>query len=183
MYVNMMLVFMISGLWHGSERAFLLWGILHGLICVLERIFEKPLKKIHPGFRWFLTFNLVSVLWLLFRTGYISQWLQILNNILWHWNTTVSRDLMNVFRLPEINYILECIPGIETLIHTVGWSSFGALPMLILLAVTAWVLWIGDNSGRAVWKNSVGSAAFTALLIVLSLISLSGESVFVYFGF
>ena len=34
-YINMFLVFVVSGLWHGANWTFILWGVLHGLICVL----------------------------------------------------------------------------------------------------------------------------------------------------
>jgi len=40
-YLNIFLVFLLSGLWHGSTRRFVLWGILHGTLCVLTRLFQK----------------------------------------------------------------------------------------------------------------------------------------------
>lgn len=44
-YVNTMLVFLISGVWHGANWTFILWGILHGVFSVLDRIFERQQKK------------------------------------------------------------------------------------------------------------------------------------------
>ena len=67
-YINMMLVFIVSGLWHGANWTFILWGFLNGLICVIERIFDSKIKNLHSGFRWCVNFGIINVLWLLFRS-------------------------------------------------------------------------------------------------------------------
>jgi len=43
-YVNTMTVFLISGLWHGANWTFILWGALYGLFMIYDRIFEKKTK-------------------------------------------------------------------------------------------------------------------------------------------
>ena len=80
-YVNMMIVFLISGIWHGSNWTFILWGVLHGLFNVFDRITEKYRNKINIVIQWMVTFLTVSVLWLLFRSDSIEQWQSILYKI------------------------------------------------------------------------------------------------------
>lgn len=67
-YINVMMVFVISGIWHGVGLTFILWGFLHGVVQVLEKAFVKT----KCGCR-FLTYTMVSLLWVLFRSDTISQ--------------------------------------------------------------------------------------------------------------
>ncbi len=76
-YVNLFLVMFLGGLWHGAEWKFALWGSLHGLFLAIERL---GAGKTDPGsdsahrtphhalslVRWFVTFHLVTLLWLTF---------------------------------------------------------------------------------------------------------------------
>lgn len=43
--LNLFLTFLVSGLWHGAAWTFVLWGALHGLFVVAERILDRPLKE------------------------------------------------------------------------------------------------------------------------------------------
>ena len=75
-YRNTMIIFLISGLWHGANWTFILWGFLHGILVCLERAFNPILKKIPSVIRWFVTFTLINVLWVLFRSESITQFIQ-----------------------------------------------------------------------------------------------------------
>ena len=75
-YLNVLIVFIISGLWHGSTLNFLLWGVFHGVIRILEDLIELPFKKKKiPFFIKYparlvgivINFVIVSFLWLIFR--------------------------------------------------------------------------------------------------------------------
>ncbi|MBA3648982.1 MAG: MBOAT family protein [Chitinophagales bacterium] len=74
MYFNLWVVFLISGFWHGAEWTFVVWGIYHGLFIVLDRLFLvnllKPVSKI---FRIALTFLIVVLGWILFRSTSLAQ--------------------------------------------------------------------------------------------------------------
>jgi D-alanyl-lipoteichoic acid acyltransferase DltB (MBOAT superfamily) len=62
---NIMLVFVLSGLWHGANYTFLIWGALHGVFYLVERFFPFSLK-----FKWLnvlITFLAVSFAWIFFR--------------------------------------------------------------------------------------------------------------------
>ena len=64
---NLMIVWLLTGLWHGANWTFLLWGLFHGVIIVLEKF---PLKRVLPRIpavlRQMVTFLLVTVGWVLF---------------------------------------------------------------------------------------------------------------------
>lgn len=68
LYLNLWLVFLASGLWHGASWNFIFWGAYHGLFLVLERIFLLKLyERIGKFLRVMLTFIIVVVGWVFFR--------------------------------------------------------------------------------------------------------------------
>lgn len=67
-YINLLVVFLLTGIWHGSSWNFILWGLFHGLFQLLERgPFGKMLKKIPPLLQHFYTLLVVMAGWVFFR--------------------------------------------------------------------------------------------------------------------
>lgn len=73
-YLNLMLVMAISGLWHGADSLnFLLWGLLHGLAMVIQRFWERHGGPKLPALAaWLLTMAFVFSAWILFRAPDLS---------------------------------------------------------------------------------------------------------------
>ncbi len=68
-----MVVFLVSGIWHGANWTFILWGMLHGIFNCLTRFFNKAWLKLGEVTRWVITFMLVNILWILFRSDNIHS--------------------------------------------------------------------------------------------------------------
>ena len=66
-YFNIMVVYLVSGIWHGANWTFIVWGILHGAANCLNRIFKKTWEKLGTVTQWFFTFLFVNFMWILFR--------------------------------------------------------------------------------------------------------------------
>jgi alginate O-acetyltransferase complex protein AlgI len=68
-YINLMIVFLLCGLWHGAGWTFIVWGAWHGLWLVVERLFgRKPLYASLPRpLQILMTFLLVTIGWVIFR--------------------------------------------------------------------------------------------------------------------
>ncbi|TGK35371.1 MBOAT family O-acyltransferase [Leptospira andrefontaineae] len=72
-YINLFLVMALGGLWHGAEWRYMVWGIGHGLLLLIERFLDQNLPFKLPENRFFsfikagFVFLCVSLLWLLFR--------------------------------------------------------------------------------------------------------------------
>jgi alginate O-acetyltransferase complex protein AlgI len=72
-YVNLMVTMVLGGLWHGANWTFVLWGAFHGLLLALERPLKPWLARLPAlGYRW-LTFLLVVVSWVLFRSDSVAM--------------------------------------------------------------------------------------------------------------
>jgi alginate O-acetyltransferase complex protein AlgI len=83
LYFNLWVVFLISGLWHGAEWTFILWGAYHGFFLAIERLFLlKMTSKIGTLFRVVFTFFIVLFGWVLFRAQNISQALNFIRKML-----------------------------------------------------------------------------------------------------
>jgi D-alanyl-lipoteichoic acid acyltransferase DltB (MBOAT superfamily) len=81
--INLFIVFMISGLWHGANWKYLVWGLIHGLLLVAYQLFNKFNIRI-KGFtflKWLVTFNLVCLAWVFFRAGTVTDAFYILTKI------------------------------------------------------------------------------------------------------
>lgn len=84
-YRNLMITFLVSGLWHGANWTFVLWGGVHGFYQVIGDIKNKILPKcnffIFDIFRVIITFTLVVLAWIIFRANTISDCIYIFRNL------------------------------------------------------------------------------------------------------
>jgi alginate O-acetyltransferase complex protein AlgI len=73
-YINLILVFFLTGFWHGANWTFIVWGLFHGFFMVIERLgFEKILDKIGRPFNVIYTLLVVMFAWVLFRSATIES--------------------------------------------------------------------------------------------------------------
>jgi D-alanyl-lipoteichoic acid acyltransferase DltB (MBOAT superfamily) len=84
-YFNLMIVFMISGLWHGANWTFVIWGGLHGFYLIFALLTRKPrtwivnairldrLPIIHSSLKIITTFSLTCFAWIFFRANSLTD--------------------------------------------------------------------------------------------------------------
>nr|WP_314071001.1 MBOAT family O-acyltransferase [uncultured Roseococcus sp.] len=73
LYRNLILVFLLCGLWHGSSWTFVLWGAWHGAFLVIERVgLHRLLSQLPVALRWVYTILVVMGGWVLFRAHDLS---------------------------------------------------------------------------------------------------------------
>lgn len=96
-YINLMIIFVVSGLWHGAAWTFFIWGALNGLYCIWYKLLAGPLKNVLDKFRKTLhlnperniykviqmciTFGLTCFAFIFFRAETVSQALTMIANI------------------------------------------------------------------------------------------------------
>lgn len=74
-YWNIFVTFLVSGIWHGANWTFIVWGILHGVCQIIEKAFglnKKESKGIIRAVRIVITFLIVTVAWTIFRSPSIT---------------------------------------------------------------------------------------------------------------
>ena len=98
---NFLIVWLLTGLWHGASWNFVLWGLFYGILLLLEKLFlHKLLDKIPKLIGWIYMFMIINFAWLLFRI----ENLKMLKDILFKAkNIDFSMFLADNFNL--INYL------------------------------------------------------------------------------
>lgn len=101
MYFNLWVVFLISGLWHGASWNFVIWGAYHGLFLVLDKMFLiKVMNKIGGFFSTIITFIIVMIGWVLFRSETLDFALQYIKRL---FSFTLSNDF---YPLPAFSVMI-----------------------------------------------------------------------------
>jgi D-alanyl-lipoteichoic acid acyltransferase DltB (MBOAT superfamily)/lysophospholipase L1-like esterase len=118
--VNLMLTMLLGGLWHGADLRFIIWGFLHGLGLVVDRLWhlifrvQIPVSGMRRFISVFLTFQFVSFCWIFFRAPDLGS----IRIMLWQigqnfapgsW-MTVLPGYSTVFLLIIAGYIVHFLP-------------------------------------------------------------------------
>ena len=162
-YLNLVIVFFITGLWHGAGYTFILWGLWHGLFRIAERLgFGKFLDR-HRIFAHVYTVLVFVIGWVLFRAESVSQ----------AW-------MMTVRMLMPWKYV-----GKALLLHQLTGAKM--LAMLALAILGCGVIQLAaDKSGFAAkLKNTWIEAVFCAGIFVICIAMLAADTYnpFIYFRF
>jgi len=73
-YMNLLVVFFVTGLWHGASWSFVIWGLYHGAFLMLERgVWGKFLKRLPKAVTWFYAMFVVLIGWVIFRAENIGR--------------------------------------------------------------------------------------------------------------
>lgn len=177
-YFNLLIVFLVSGLWHGAGWTFLVWGLGHGAIMVIERIIsEKRLAKIPKLIRWVFTFFFVNVLWVFFRAPSVAAAMELLRTACALPLYLPASWLGEGMLFTELEAIAFFLPEVREL--------WGSVVSLAFLAVGFIVALLPGNCQRALqeFKPTFLKTLLTAVLLALALFSFTGVSTFIYSNF
>ena len=182
---NVFVVFLLSGIWHGANWTFVLWGILHGVYQIVGKI-TLPLRKklcalLHINrdseiFHWWerlVTFVLVGIAWIFFRANSLSDLGTLLTKLFTDWGGTGYWDL-SLARLS--------ITPAEIVIA-----------ILAVIVMNLWDLLIMQNKDSVCFNRydeakSVRDTSYVYLLMCICvawfiLLAGNGASSFIYFQF
>lgn len=72
-YLNVFIIFLISGFWHGAGWTFIIWGVMHGVASIIVRVWGKTKIILPYWVSWFITFQFVNAAWVFFRATNVEQ--------------------------------------------------------------------------------------------------------------
>jgi D-alanyl-lipoteichoic acid acyltransferase DltB (MBOAT superfamily) len=75
-YINIMIAFTFSGIWHGVGWNYMVWGVMHGLGVVANKFFSTN-GNMYSFFSWFLTFHWVALGWIVFANPLDKAWISL----------------------------------------------------------------------------------------------------------
>ena len=166
-YINMMAIFVISGFWHGANWTFILWGTLHGLVMIIERLAGGALNKIPKFIRIPVTFALVNIGWVLFASPDIAQAGAFLKEMFNFDNimpAVAFYDSFDLGTVPFIKYHLNL-----------------AIPLFYVGTFAC--LQFTKNIYEKKYKPNLRTAIVTGILFTWSFLYANAVSDFIYFRF
>ena len=180
MYCNLLLVFLVSGLWHGAGWTFLFWGALHGVVYAGTRWVQGRIR-IRQGAKAAkvaATFLFLNVSWVFFRAESLSQAGALFSRMVRGGFGLPSSGICDGFNLGEFWYPMKAL-GIASLPGS-GMYLCAAFTLFALV-----ILFACKNAGEMEERFSpkASNLVLTAGLFLWSLLSLSGVSSFLYFQF
>ena len=196
MYVNFLIVFFVSGIWHGAGWQFVVWGMMHGVLYVITRAvsgrgkdnnvrteadsgrIHRMLRGLSHGVCVLLTFLYVNVAWVFFRASSVKEGVRFLHRLVRGGAGKVSRTIAEAFNLDEFWYVIKVF-------HLDRSSNSYFYVMVLFLIVCLLLIWVTPNAVQIAkkCKLNVGMILLAAVLFVWSAISFSGVSTFLYFNF
>ena len=177
--INVMIVFLVSGFWHGAAWTFVLWGMLHGIWMVGHRLVGKYFEKLPKLIRWLGTFTGVTVLWSLFRAKTIGIAITLWERVRYGGFGPIFEPMAECFEdLLEMKVLNRV--GLSGLVGNQYWIFM----VLVLLLVTLACVFLKNTQEKvAAMKYSAGKMLVIIVLIMWSILSLSDVSEFLYFNF
>ena len=170
--LNVFVVFLISGIWHGANLTFIVWGIVYGVISIIERFVPDAKSKVGKAFRCILTFCITCFMWLLFRAESLEQWTTLLAKLFSFRDMTVNISMLNSFSSPIIS--LACkIPYLN--------NNFIWLVLTILLSAV--LCFVPKNNIQKKKDTSIPVMLLCSVLLIVCVYNINVETGFVYFGF
>jgi alginate O-acetyltransferase complex protein AlgI len=119
-YFNLIITMLLGGLWHGASLKFVIWGGLHGIGLVINRIWDSIFKR-HKSRSWigkllgvFITFQFVNFCWIFFRASDLDNVKIMLKQIFENFSPgsymTVIPAYSNTLLLMGVAYIIHFLP-------------------------------------------------------------------------
>jgi D-alanyl-lipoteichoic acid acyltransferase DltB (MBOAT superfamily) len=119
-YLNLMITMLLGGLWHGASLRFIIWGGLHGIGLVINKLWSSLFRDRHET-GWFgrvlgifITFNFVNFCWIFFRASDFDNAILMIKQIAENFSPgsflTVIPAYSSVFLLMIVGYIIHFLP-------------------------------------------------------------------------
>lgn len=172
--ISMLILFFVSGIWHGAGWTFIFWGVLHGLATYCSSLLEKNKLTMPKYFAWFITFLFINATMVIFRADSLSNALKIFKGML-GLNGMVLPNQLNIFPLSTYtNFVsfqtLDLVDASKAVVFLI-------LSLVIILCFKNSVQLSKEFEPK--WYTML----FTVLLFLYSLLNITKANEFLYYNF
>ena len=128
---NLAVVWLLTGIWHGASWNFILWGVLYGLVIIMEKLFlGKILERIPDFFSWLYTIVLVILGWVLFDTADIPTALGYMGAMFGGGGTLVDNTAMYYLINYGVMFVIGTFACTEIFSRAAEWLK-EKMPLLV----------------------------------------------------
>ncbi|MCR5209408.1 MAG: MBOAT family protein [Lachnospiraceae bacterium] len=161
-YLNLMIVFFLTGLWHGADMSFVIWGLYQGLFTILERGGIKRFLNKSKVISIIYAQMVVNIGWVLFRADNISIGIKYISRMLMPWR---YRNI-----------------GIEMWNYMSNKTIFAFVCAILGMGV---ISTITPERIKLKWNGSIKEAIYCVIVLVLCLAAIASDTYnpFIYFQF
>jgi len=188
-YNNLLITFILGGIWHGAGWTFVFWGGLHGIALIIHRIWKQLGFALNRYLACFVTFNFVNIAWVFFRAKTWGDALKVLSGMI---------DLNTIAISPNFLHLLNYID------YSPFFNSTGTTNNAIFTTVTLEYLFVfsvvtfampnsiqisnlAPHAGKIIFKLNMKWAIVLVFFIFTSIINMffgsTIPSEFLYFNF
>lgn len=175
--LNILIIFLVSGLWHGANWTFVIWGGLHGLAMVLERLLGRRVERLHPVLSWGITFSFVNFCWVFFRAESLSGAVAMCKAVARCDFGSIAPVLTTFFQFPSLAWLGRVFSIDPTRVSLFTCLLFFGIAFIVCLQGKTETELLGTGSP----KKRV--AVLCAVLLFWAVISMSGVTQFLYSNF
>lgn len=173
---NILIVYLLSGLWHGAGWTFLAWGLLHGLAQIVERLWPGR-ERLPKGLRWAGTFLFVNLAWVFFRAPSLAAA-----------GTLLRAAVRGGGGLPVSALAAGALDTESAALRTLLPMAAEAVPGVVLAALFAIGLAVSLRRRGVVQRMdgftpTVKSALVSGFLLAWAVLSFSSTAIFIYSNF
>ena len=201
--LNLLITFLVSGLWHGANWTFVIWGALHGLYVIVYGLAEKLRTRVAPALRMdrlqrltstlstLTTFALVSYAWIFFRANNVSDAFYISKGLFSGWGDYMAQIKSTLFGGAGSAHIETTLDSIFSAISPFTTEPRSFILITILALLVFLIVEIKQFQGNFLGELSLQPAyirwALYSLIITLTLVFgttyTGAQRPFIYFQF
>lgn len=191
MLINVLIVYFLSGLWHGAGYNFILWGMLHGIMYVIVRLFYryKParlneidnISQSRRVLNWLAVvcnFIYVSFAWIFFRATSIADGLDVVKHMFTSSWRYVSYPISEAMKMDELWYVVKIL--------RLDRYPFSQNLAMIIVSLVAIIITFAAPNAAYISENIKPKRKYAVLIAILGIwcvLTLSEVSTFLYFNF
>ncbi|MBF0343328.1 MAG: MBOAT family protein [Nitrospirae bacterium] len=177
-YLNLIVTFLLGGLWHGAGWTFVLWGLLHGVAMSVHRLWTMTNIKLNKVVAWFVTFNFINITWVFFRASSIDVAMNIIQGMVGMKGFVLPMSLackLSVLKNLGVIFVDDWLLYLrETTMRVLSY---------IIVSFIIVVIFKNSNSMIEKFRPTYQTAFFTIVLAIVGIFHLSQVTEFIYFNF
>jgi len=188
-YTNLFVVFLISGLWHGADWTFVIWGALNGVYLIFGSVTKNArlliaswlgltkVPRLYKFMQIITTFGLVSFSWIFFRAKSVTDALYIIRHLFTGVGSWLYYFITNLTKSSS-GKLASLMPGMTT-------SDF-VISLLVILVLLTIEYTQKNNDVVGLIKNRmplVRWSVYYILLICIITLGVFTDAAFIYFQF
>ena len=160
-FFNLLIVFLLTGLWHGANWTFIVWGLFHGLFMIIERIgIKKHLELMPKLLSHIYVLMILLISWVIFRSESLSQAWGFVGSM-FSFNFDSNNDYLKffvtiegimsiflaiVFSIPKLGLAISSIFRDSEQMEEVSWVKIISKYSLLLILFSISIFYIATDS-------------------------------------